>query len=160
MAKKTNTIQSLLEEAISNIQNSSDVDSKNYIPSIMEFCESEKYLDFRRRKIELYPVQKLILRAFYRGSRGNTSPDSMSMTEEEIELCKKLNLNGSKNGNILQKWNSNKNKQYFGTIIKIYPDKTVLPNGTSVYRQQSRRPDYAGSILARALKQVCLGYAK
>jgi multidrug resistance efflux pump len=56
--------------------------------------------------------------------------------------------------------NSNKNKQYFGTIIKIYPDKTVLPNGTSVYRQQSRRPDYAGSILARALKQVCLGYAK
>lgn len=139
MAKKTNTIQSLLEEAINNIQNSSDVVSKNYIPSIIEFCESEKYLDFRRRKIELYPVQKLILRAFYRGSRGNTSPDSMNMTEEEIELCKKLNLNGSKNGNILQKWNSNNlflelllvcgrrsGKDFLASIIALYECMRLL----------------------------------
>jgi len=40
----------------------SSVDSKAYIPDIIEFCESSKYLNLTSSGITLYPMQKIILK--------------------------------------------------------------------------------------------------
>lgn len=85
-----------------------------YIPNIIEFCESPKYLAL---PFPLYPIQKLILRAFYRGTVGNTSKDCINMTPDEIKLCEEDSLDSDKNGNILAKWNSGK---IFNELVLVW----------------------------------------
>ena len=104
MAKKRNTLGSLLN-ATSRLFNESKGDIP-YIPDILTFCYSAAYLDFETKGIKLYPVQELVLRAFYRGSIGNTEQKHMEMTEEERKLCIELGLNDNHNGNIVEKWDS------------------------------------------------------
>lgn len=137
MAKKNQTLKSLLEDTITKINsNSNNAVSVNNIPNIIEFCESPKYLNLRGKGVELYPVQKLILRSFYRGSIGNTSKECMEMTDEEIEICKRLKLDNDLNGNIIKKWQNYNPKQdtvelvlvlgrrsgkdFIGSIIALY----------------------------------------
>jgi hypothetical protein len=104
MAKKKNTLGALLSSTSKLFQETKgDVP---YIPSILEFCYSPAYLDLQAKGIKLYPVQELVLRAFYRGSIGNAEPKHMTMTEEERLLCLEKGLNDNHNGNIIDKWES------------------------------------------------------
>lgn len=104
--KTTNsgTLASLLKTT-AQIVSQSDQGQGTYIPSIEEFCDSPYYLGLPHRPspIYLYPVQRLMLKAFYRGSLGN---ENLVLTPEDIELCKQYNLNGEKNGDVLGKWKS------------------------------------------------------
>jgi hypothetical protein len=109
MAKKQkdqSTFGSLLQSTSNLVKNTSSTEP--YIPSIIEFCESRQYLGlpYLPNPINLYPVQRLVLRAFYRGTKGNTSPECMNMTPEEEKLCLEKKLDSEHNGNILAKWNS------------------------------------------------------
>lgn len=104
MAKKPNkTIANLLK---TTNQIFVSTNNKPKIPSIIEFCESPEYLGL---PFPLYPIQKLVLRAFYRGTIGNMEPASMEMTEEEKQLCYDHGLTDGRNGNIVGKWNSGEN---------------------------------------------------
>jgi hypothetical protein len=92
-------------------------DEAPYIPSITEFCYGERYLNFKAHKIALYPIQHLVLRAFYRGSAGNTSEECMKMTAEEFKLCKEHGLDGEKNGNLMDKW---KTGELFTQLVLVW----------------------------------------
>ncbi len=67
---------------------SADTDEP-YIPDIVEFCNSRKYLNMKAigkvgvRPITLYPMQQIILKTFYRGQAGN---EHVKLTPKEIEL--------------------------------------------------------------------------
>lgn len=61
----------------------------SYIPDIIEFCESKRYLDLPSQKVHLYPMQKIILKSFYRGQRGN---EKLQLTEDELQILKKNKL--------------------------------------------------------------------
>jgi hypothetical protein len=58
----------------------------------------------------MFPMQKIILKVFYRGSRGN---EHLKLTEEEIELLKKEGMFKEhpeaecERGDVLGKYNSN-----------------------------------------------------
>lgn len=123
MAKKPKdisfTIGGLLQSTASILKNTNKDDSAPYIPSIIEFCENPNYLglEFLPNPIRLYPIQKLVLRAFYRGTPGNTSPGSMKMTPEEIALCEHHGLNSEHNGDILRKWNT---KELFKEMVLVW----------------------------------------
>jgi hypothetical protein len=110
--KRIKTVGSLLGDTVKMI--APPTKDIPYIPSIIEFCESKHYLAL---PFPLYPVQKLVLRAFYRGTIGNTSTESITMTPEEIELCEKLGLNGDKNGDIISKWNS---EETFRELVLVW----------------------------------------
>ena len=61
------------------------------IPDIITFIEHEDWLGLGvgPNPVKLYPGQRIVLKAFYRGSRGNAD---LHLTEEEIEWCKKYGL--------------------------------------------------------------------
>jgi len=102
-SKKFVSVSDMLKDMMGTIPVSND--KPPYIPSIMEFCESTKYLDFPHTGIQLYPMQKIMFKVFYRGSAGN---ENLKLEDEEIELLKKLELTNDENGNVLQKYESNK----------------------------------------------------
>ncbi len=89
MAKKKETVD--FSDIVEQIKQASNVDAVGYghIPDIIEFCNSEKYLDLPGRGITLYPMQTITLKCFYRGQKAN---EDIKLTEEEIELMKELNL--------------------------------------------------------------------
>lgn len=78
------------------------------LPDIITFCESKDYLG-----ISLFPVQKIILKCFYRGTKGN---ENVKLTQEEISLCEGLGLNSEQHGYVLQKYD---NKELFKELVLI-----------------------------------------
>ncbi len=77
----------------------SSVDSIPYIPDILEFCNSKKYLNLPSRNIELYPMQQIILKVFYRGQSGN---EHIKLTDEELEILRSEQMHS-----VMDKYNSN-----------------------------------------------------
>lgn len=67
----------------------SSVDGQNYVPSIIEFCESKKYLNLSAQNIKLFPLQRIILKTFYRGQKGN---EHIGLSEDELGLLYKYKL--------------------------------------------------------------------
>lgn len=69
--------------------------NEQYIPNIIEFCESEQYLNL---SVSLYPMQRIILKTFYKGQPGN---EDVYLTEQEIQLLFELKLDS-----VLEKYHS------------------------------------------------------
>lgn len=118
--KKKVSIGDMLENMKQEIVNNhSSVD--RYIPSIIEFIESPKYLGYSEsvpgNSIVLYPAQRLALKCFYRGSPGN---EDLVLTEEERQflidkgLCKESQLD---KGNVLEKWG---NGAIFNELVLVW----------------------------------------
>jgi len=74
------------------------VGQEAYIPNIIEFCEHKKYLNLGADNISLFPLQRIILKTFYRGQIGN---EHIGLTEDEIEY-----LHDNKMENIVEKYRS------------------------------------------------------
>lgn len=82
----------LLEKIKTVVKNQTN---EQYIPDIIEFCESEHYLGL---PVKLYPMQRIILKTFYKGQPGN---ENIDLTEQEIQLLFELKLD-----NVLEKYYS------------------------------------------------------
>ena len=122
MAKKTNVT---LADIISSIKDDIQIDSgQTKIPNIIDFCESNDFLGLANdsaNPIHLYPLQKIILKAFYRGSLGN---EDLQLTKEEIELCKEIGLDNDESGkgNILGKFQS---EDKFKELVLVWGRRCV-----------------------------------
>ena len=98
MAKKVNIdsdINDLLDKVKSSLKAQS---SSQYIPNIIEFCESKYYLNLPSRGTNLFPMQKIILKTFYRGQPGN---EKLELDEKELQY-----LFENKMDNVLEKYHS------------------------------------------------------
>jgi len=86
------------------------------LPNIIEFVEGEKWLGFPyyTNPIHLYPMQKILLKCFYRGSPGN---EDLELTEEEKKLIKDQGLTDIENGNLLEKWD---NDETFRELVLVW----------------------------------------
>lgn len=89
---------------------SSSSSSSRYIPSIVEFIESPKYLGFSKeadpKAIVLHPAQMIALKIFYRNSPGN---ENITLTEKEIKFLKDKGLykdSELNKGSVIEKWES------------------------------------------------------
>lgn len=108
MAKNKNTAMTI-GDLIDGIKDDIQVSSKEQrktIPDIITFVEKKEWLGLPyspTNPINLYPVQKIMLKAFYRGSIGN---EDIFLTDEEIRLCKEIGLDTSDKGNVLEKYES------------------------------------------------------
>ena len=82
-----------------------DTIASSRIPSIIEFVYDKKYLGlpFQNPAVIPYDIQELILKCFYRGSPGN---ENLELTQKDLDIIAKNNLNDPANGALLDKWNS------------------------------------------------------
>jgi hypothetical protein len=118
--KQYTTIGDMLQEAKDDIAAKMDLSSSKSIPDIVTFCEDQKYLGLRKcdedgnEIANLYPMQMLILKVFYRGTLGN---EDLVLTDEDIELLKELNLEDNDHGDVLGKYNS---KAIFRELVLVW----------------------------------------
>ncbi len=91
-------ISDVFNELKDRIALESSQSSEIYVPNIIEFCESKRYLNLGKDGISLFPMQKIILKSFYRGQPGN---EYIGLTEEELSL-----LHQSKMDKIVEKYRS------------------------------------------------------
>ena len=139
MAKQTNTIDKLFSNVIDDINATSSSGPKDQIPDIITFCEHKDWLalsDSNTNPIFLYPMQKIILKVFYRGSIGN---ENVVLTPAELKMCDALGLTSSDKGNIIEKYNSGdlfkelilvwgrrSSKDFLASIIAAYEAMKLL----------------------------------
>ena len=86
------------------------------LPSIIEFVEEKKWLgmNYYPQPLKLRPMQRLALKAFYRGSPGN---ENLQLTSEDLDLINKANLKCKENGNLLEKWASG---EVFSELVLVW----------------------------------------
>jgi hypothetical protein len=155
MAKKDKqSISDIIKEVQQDVRASTIDAGKPRIPDIITFVESPEYLGLSQMGINPYPVQRLILKVFYRGSIGN---ENLTLTDEEIELCEKLGLTNDDKGNVLDKYLSNEvfrelvlvwgrrsGKDFLSSIIAVYEAMKLLetPGGDpyKVYKISRSNP--------------------
>ena len=82
--KQPGILSSLIDEVL---QGQQETDRK--IANIIEFCESPEYLNFggQNPPISLWPMQKIVLKMFYRGTRGN---EHLELTEQELDVLRNI----------------------------------------------------------------------
>jgi intein/homing endonuclease len=102
--KKSNSNEKsfdLFRELRAKIQ--TDLVNNTKIPSIIEFIDDKKYLGlpFLNPPINPYPLQKLTLKCFYRGSEGN---ENLVLTDADKLLINENGLNAPENGALIDKW--------------------------------------------------------
>src|ERR1700681_2276826 len=59
------------------------------VVDIITFCEDPRYLNFlgQRPALKLWPMQKIVLKMFYRGTRGNKH---VQLTDDELAILKDI----------------------------------------------------------------------
>jgi hypothetical protein len=141
------------------------------IPSIIEFCEGKEYLGlpYLEPEVHLYPMQRLILKAFYRGSEGNDGPDS-EFTPEEIEYMREIGLDKDdpryqergdvvgkiNNGQIFRElvlvWGRRSGKDFIVSVIALYEAMKLLesPGGDPYAKYKLQRGGNPITILTVA----------
>lgn len=86
MSKEKIDFSSIFSQLKEKISLSSDLNSEPYIPDIIEFCNSKKYLNLPGNGVNLFPLQRIILKTFYRGQKGN---EHIVLTEDELKILRK-----------------------------------------------------------------------
>jgi len=113
----TKDTKKLIGDLIDNISLDLYKDEKRQIPDIITFIEDREWLGLSHHAtnpIHLYPMQKIMLKAFYRGSIGN---EDLQLTDIEIELIESSGLNEDDRGNFLDKYN---NRELFRELILVW----------------------------------------
>ncbi len=134
MAKKQ-CIGDLIEE----IQVEISSNERKEIPDIITFVENEEWLGLSfhpSNPIKLFPMQKIMLKAFYRGSIGN---ENLELTDIEKQLLVDSGLDNNDRGNVVEKyengklfrelvlvWGRRSGKDFIVSIIALYEAMKLL----------------------------------
>lgn len=145
MAKKKKSLGDMVKQMHRDLV--SDSGLQNYIPDIVTFCESKEYLNLEEQGIAPYPVQKLILKVFYRGSKGN---EHITLTKEEIQLCHDIGLVGKERGSIIDKFDSG---EIFRELVLVWGRRCVSEN-TRIINAISGDVEEIGNIWDNAIKET------
>ena len=131
-----------------------------YLPNIIEFCESPHYLNLSKigkpgKGVTLFPMQKIVLKTFYRGQAGN---EKIALTDDELKLLFEFNLTS-----VINKYHSGKlfrelilvlgrrsGKDFLTSLMALYEAMKLLecPNGSpfEYYGLASGNPIYILTI--------------
>jgi len=129
----------LVGDLIDDLQLEIDFKKEVEIPDIVTFVEAEEWLGLPvhpSNPINLFPMQKIMLKAFYRGTVGN---EDLELTDLELEMLKDLGLDNDDNGNVLDKyhgdslfrelvlvWGRRSGKDFIVSIIALYEAMKLL----------------------------------
>lgn len=86
MAKKQDNAVSIIDRILASAQND---DNQRKMVDVITFCEDKNYLNFLGQDpaIELWPMQRIVLKLFYRGTEGN---EHLHLTDDEIDYLRQI----------------------------------------------------------------------
>ncbi len=176
--KEKETLQSLLKGLKDACNEAASPKATVEIPSILEFCDSPKFLGlpFQDPPIRLFPMQRLVLKAFYWGTEGNTGPDS-EITSEEIVMLIDKGLNTAERGDMVTKiksgatfrelvlvWGRRSGKDFISSIIALYEAMKLLetPGGDPYAKYKLQRGGNPITVLtiANSASQAGIAFAE
>jgi len=88
--KNKNSLASLIDQVIQQAKSSTVNEHK--VVDIITFCEHQNFLNFKGQDppLDLWPMQKIVLKLFYRGTRGN---EHVELTDDELQILADIALN-------------------------------------------------------------------
>jgi intein/homing endonuclease len=121
MAKANKKIN--VGEMIDSIQADIKIFDKKQIPDIVTFVEGEEWLGI---SYDLYPMQKIMLKAFYRGSVGN---ENLKLSDVEMSLLENIGLNNDDRGDVIGKYNSG---ELFRELVLVWGRRCISEESTLI----------------------------
>jgi hypothetical protein len=137
MPKNKQSVADLIDDLQIDVNSSSNTVAK--IPDIVKFVEEKEWLGLSyhpSNPISLFPMQKIMLKAFYRGSLGN---ENLKLTDQEIKLLEDIGLNSDESGHVLDKyyggslfrelvlvWGRRSGKDFCVSVIALYEAMKLL----------------------------------
>lgn len=153
MAKKNNETHSIIDGLIAGIKSQITVNT-SCIPNIIDFCYSPEYLNLKDNStnpIDLYPLQEIALKSFYRGTIGN---ENLILTDTEIKLLQdnemEYVIDKFNSGNLFREcvlaWGRRSGKDMITSFIAAYEAMRILevPGGNpfAYYHIKEGNPIY------------------
>ncbi len=137
MAKTKQLVGDLIDELQVDLATHTTVVMQ--IPDIITFVEDKEWLGLPHNEsnpINLFEMQKIMLKAFYRGSLGN---EDLKLTEHELDVLEAAGLNNDENGHVIDKydsgelfrelvlvWGRRSGKDFIVSIIALYEAMKLL----------------------------------
>ncbi|HUS49280.1 MAG TPA: LAGLIDADG family homing endonuclease [Candidatus Paceibacterota bacterium] len=125
MAKQKQNVGDLIDDIQLDLQ----TEGKTEIPNIVTFVEEKEWLGLKHREnnpIDLFPMQKIMLKTFYRGSLGN---ENLELTDIELDLIEENGLNGDDRGNVLEKYHSG---ELFRELVLVWGRRCLSEDMTII----------------------------
>jgi len=142
-AGRRSELTNVFDDLKKSISDSSveSVSSASGIPSIIDFVENKDWLGLPHREnpINLYPMQRIVLKSFYKNSIGN---ENLVLSNDEIDMCKKHGLDDDENGNLLSKMESN---ETFRELILVW-GRRCLSEDTKIVDASNNKISTLGNM--------------
>ena len=128
MKKKQKEMQKNISDLIDDVKSQISSATVEKIPDIMTFCDDPAYLNIKENPgnpIDLFPMQRIILETFYRGSDGN---EDLKLTEEELGLLKEKGAE-----NVIKKYESDERFRELILVLGRRSGKNLLVGLMAAY---------------------------
>ena len=130
--------------AIDRVLSSAKGTQRRGLVDIITFCENPKYLNFSGQGLSLWPMQRIVLKMFYRGSEGN---EHLSLTDEEIAVLKTIAKE--------EKFDYDEKLGGFEQIITKYKDGAKFTHLLLVMGRRSSKTMVVSIIAAYEAYKLC-----
>jgi len=139
-----------IADLIDDIQLDLQDNKTKIIPNIIKFVEEEDWLGLSfhaSNPIELYPMQKIMLKAFYRGSIGN---ENIKLTDHELKIITEAGLVDDNRGNVLDKYN---NGSLFRELVLVW-GRRCLSEDTMIINPNDGSLNKVGELYNKEIKNI------
>ena len=146
MAKQKQNIGDLIDDIQLDLQTKEEKE----IPDIITFVEEKKWLGLKSREnnpIDLFPMQKIMLKTFYRGSLGN---ENLELTDIELDLIEENGLNCDDRGNVLEKYY---NGELFRELVLVW-GRRCLSEDMTIINPQDGSINKIGDLYGKNVKNI------
>lgn len=123
MAKKKEDTQKDVASILSSMRDGIAQSVTRKIPDIMTFVNDPEWLGLG---LDLYPIQQIALKCFYRGSQGN---ENLTLNKAELGLLERLGCNSPNKGNVIDKYNSG---EIFKDLVLVWGRRSGKDFVTSI----------------------------
>lgn len=144
------TKQQSIGDLIEDIQIDINVGIRREIPDIITFVEDREWLGIPfhpSNPLDLFSMQKIMLKVFYRGSIGN---ENLKLTDEEIALVEEVGLNEDDKGNFLDKYT---NAELFKELVLVW-GRRCLSEDMTIIDPTDGSINKLGDLYDRGVKNI------
>jgi hypothetical protein len=144
--KKQDSMSTMIDQVLAKHAFNPVSSTERQLVDVVTFCEDPRYLNFLGQDppINLWPLQRIVLKMFYRGSPGN---EHSFLTDEEVEIVKAIGK--EENLDYDQQWGG------FDTVLEKYRGPDEFTHLLLVMGRRSSKTMLVSIIAAYEAYKLC-----